>query len=437
VTGKQEYVRLCWGQQWAWREQEMPPERRSPSLIFTNTMDLADGVRTTEIPAAIRLVVGRHSALRSTFTAGTEGVPRSEVWPADAEAYAFEYFEDAAHGQQWLGESLDIRSAWPLRVAVFTSERGSARLGIAAHHIAADRYGFDLLCHELQVGLRAVAQRAEPELPSVDRQPADIAAFESSTSGTAVSERAIAHWLRYHEELGEVMSVLWAGSGQPSGSMHIAKTVSADASRRLSALAAAAHSSEEAVTVAAIAGVLAEFLGRSSVPMFMTSANRHLGGLRYSVCSVAQAGLARIRVADPRDLGRLIPAASSGFLAALKHAYYDGNALSGRQMAAGGSGFQLPVSPPSINVMRAGATAPQTELGEAGSGLEPEHGDGELFTRVEQIVRPCLGLNFHVRIAAGYVSIELRAGTHLLSAADCLALTASAVELILGLAAVG
>jgi hypothetical protein len=386
-------------------------------------MDLPDAVDRAAIRAAVRLVAARHAALRTTYTAVADGSPRQTVWPVEAEAYPLGHFDDAERGQLWLRESQDIRSAWPLRIAVLDRAPGPDLLGIAAHHIACDRYGFDLLCRELHAALHAVAGRTTPDLPAPSRQPADIAAFECSADGAAANERAVAHWIGHHEELSEELSMLGAGFDRPSDAMHVARATSDDAAKRLCALAAAARSSEAAVGIAAVAGTLAGYLGRSSVLMFMTSANRHLRGVKHSVCSLAQAGLVRIDVPDPRDLRRLIPAAGLGALTASRHAYYDGDVLADRQRAAGGAGHRLPVAPPSVNVMRMDDLAPPDR--------EPGGADGPLRTRVDQVGRPCIGLNFHVHLARSHLSIELRAGTHLLSAADSEMLVAGAMTSIL------
>jgi hypothetical protein len=257
------------------------------------------------------------------------------------------------------------------------------------------------------------------------RQPADIAAFESSAKGAAVNERAIAYWLSHNEELSEELIALGAGRDRTAGSMHVAQAISADAPNRLSRLAAAARSSQAAVAIAAVAGGLAEYLDRSSLLMFITSANRHLAGVKHTVCSLAQAGLIHIGVPDPRDLGRLIPATCKSTLTALQYAYYDEKCRTDRQRAAGGSGHRLLVSPPSVNVMRVDGSTHQLP-----PGWEPDGGTGQRLTRIGQVDRPCPGLNFHVQIAGSYTSIELRAGTQLLPAADCEALVAGAMDLI-------
>ena len=423
VIEEREQAKLCWGQRWSWQEQQLPPDRRSPTLVLTAEVDQPDPVDVTAIRAAIRLVVARHAAMRTTVTVGGDGLPRQEIWPVEAEEYSIEQFDDVAQGRQWLHEDFDIASAWPFRVGLLGSDRAQNVIGVAAHHVATDRYGLDLFCRELQAAVRAISRRQAPAAESPARQPADIAAFEASAAGAAVNERSIRYWLRHHEELSEQLGTLAARFDQPSDASHVAQTVSADARKRLSELAAAARAGEPAVAVAVVADTLADYLGRSSVIMFMISANRHLPGVRHSVCSLAQAGLVRIDVPEPRRVERLIPAASKGALTALHHAYYDPDVLSARQRAMGAGGHQPPVTPPSVNVMSA------DRLVRYPSGWIP--GGDAPSTRLEQVPRPCSGLNFHVTMTGSCLSIELRAGTHLLPAGDCEALVTAAMERIL------
>ena len=426
MTGERGQARLGWGQWWSWQEQQLPPRRRSPSLILTADVVLPATVGMTAIRDAVRLVVARHTALRTTFTIDEDGSPRQEVWPVEAEAYQLDQFDDVAEGRSWLRENLDPRSAWPWRVAVLGRGPEQTLVGIAAHHLAADRYGLDLFGRELEAAVHAVSRRQSLGTPEPARQPADIAAFEESAAGAAANEGSIRYWMSHEEELTEELSAIGSGSGRPSGAMHIARAVSADARLRISELAVAARVGEPAVAIAAVAGVLAEYLGRSSMLMFMTSANRHLPGVRHTVCSLAQAGLVRVDVPDPRRLERLIPAASKGALTALRYAYYDEDMLSVRRRAAGTGGHQRPVTPPSINVMQAGPSAAEQPPGSAA-----DDGPDRPVTRLHQVARPCSGLNFHVTSTESVLSIELRAGTHLLPAAECEALVAATMQRIL------
>ena len=51
---------LCWGQRWAWHEQQLPFGQRSPSIHLTQTMLLPDDVGAGAIRDALNRVITRH-----------------------------------------------------------------------------------------------------------------------------------------------------------------------------------------------------------------------------------------------------------------------------------------------------------------------------------------------------------------------------------------
>jgi Condensation domain len=405
---------LCWGQKWSWHEQQVPASRRNPGLVLRDVLDLPEGLDRDGIRAVLHLLLSRHTSLRTSFFRDLDGAPRQRTWPVSQEAYELEDFEDVPRCDAWLRQPLDILTGWPLRVAVLRPGDGPARLGIAVHHVAADMHGFRLLCEELREVAGAFARGAEPSLPPVGRQPVDIAEFERSPAGQALNERTIAYWLDQDESLGAVLDALRSRFDEPGDAMHVARVVSAGGRRRLADLAGATGSSEPTVAVAAVSCVLAGHLGRASFPMTMLVNNRHLRGLERSVASVAQSGLIRAGVPDPRDLASAIPEAWSGMLTAMQHARYDGDELSERMRSFDSGGLHVTAGPPSVNVVR--TASPRDEAPET--------------SWVGQVDQRCVSLYFHVRVSESHLAIELRAGTHLLTAAGSLALVTDAMNLM-------
>lgn len=177
--------------------------------------------------------------------------------------------------------------------------------------------------------------------------------------------------------------------------------------------------------VAAIACVLAAHLGCARVPMHMLVLSRDAPDLKRSVSSMAQGGLVCVSVPDPGGLEWVVPSAWSGTLAAMRHGRYDGNELSERLSSFDSGGRHLTVSPPSISIMR------DIPLPPLGPELQPaDDCNGPYVSFAGQVDRPCLGLNFHAQISGSNLSLELRAGTHLISQADCRRLVLAAIKLI-------
>jgi hypothetical protein len=329
--------------------------------------------------------------------------------------YELQDFDDAPRAREWLRRPLDILAGWPLRVAILRTGTEPPRLGITVHHIAADGYGFGILCEELRHVLGALARGEAPSLRPVGRQAADLAAFERSPAGRAANERAIAYWLGQNEQLEEVLDSLRSRFDEPSDVMHVARVVSAPGRRRAADLAEAAGSSQPVVAVAAIACVLAGHLRRDTFPMTTSVNNRHLPDLARSVCSVAQDGLVRAHVPDARDVGSAIPDAWSGMVGAIQHAYYDGDELSERMGAFDSGGPHTTAAPPSVNVVQVAG--------------EEQHAETSWVGAVDQ---RCVSLYFRARPSESHLTFELRAGSHLLSAGDSLVLVTEAMRLILG-----
>src|SRR5262249_22075910 len=159
---------------------------------------------------------------------------------------------------------MDVRSGWPVRAAVVRPDAGPARLGLAVHHLAADRLGFGVLWEELRHVVDAAGRGEAPALPPARRPPPGGAAVRRAPAGAAVSERAIAYWLEQDGVLGEVLDWLRRTFGEPGDTMHVARVVSGSGRRRLDELAAATGCSEASVAVAAVGCVLARHLGRAT-----------------------------------------------------------------------------------------------------------------------------------------------------------------------------
>jgi hypothetical protein len=426
TTGAQSGTRtpLCWGQQWSWAEQQRTATLRPSTLLLSHVMDLPDGVSVDTVCRAMRFVIARHASLRSTFEVGGAGQPQQVAWPVDEQRYELARI-DRDGSSEWSRREFDLTSEWPLRVALIGAGHGAHRLAMTAHHIATDRYGLDLLCAELSEAVRAFGLGTTPSLPPADWQPADIAAFERSPAGEAINEREMADRYRQKQSQRDYLGRLNTRVGEPGNEMHVARLVSTDAAARLAARASAVDRSAGIVVVAAVACVLARFLEQPVVPLAMVVSNRHLTHFRQTVCSVAGNGLTSIRVRDPDDLLNVIPDAWLGMVSAMRHGYF--NPADAREKAPphGDDGAPTLVRAPSLNVMKVESPAP-----EYGPSLTDEMDRRPSAEWSGKISRPCRGLNFHVTILDSCLVVELRAGTHLVTADICRHLAARVMETI-------
>lgn len=415
---------LCWGQQWSWHEQHLPEHKRAQGLLLSHVMAMPAGATVANVRDAIQLAVSRHASLRSTVAVDGQGRPRQAEMSADLAMYEFEQFEDKATCLTWLRRQFAIESSWPFRAGVIHTPT-RMYLGMAIHHIAADLEGFRILWVEIHKIVSAFIEGVPPSLQPVIGQPVDLATAEQSPAGMAQNKRAIAYWLRCDDQVGEVLDDL-RRRGRPADAMHVASVYSGEVLPRLRALGGTS-AGEGAVATAAISCVLSQYLGRTSVPLSVIVANRHLPGIGDTVCSVAQSGLFAIGVRDPRDLEGTIPAAWSGTLVAARYGHYDGDELFERMTSFDSGGRHATAAPPSINISRTAIVTSDV------ADHQRLHDERRAFTTwVGQVDRPRMGLSFLARISDSCLCIELRVGTHLVSQDDCVALAVGAMQLIHG-----
>lgn len=412
---------LCWGQQWPWNEQQRPAERHSPTLLLEGRLEFPDlDLGLADVRSALRTLVERHQSLRTTF--GIEGGrPAQFLWPPDADMFELVDAGDRLDDADPTHTALDIGKRWPLRI--FFGRTGSTGTGlrVIVHHIAADRFGFDMLAMDLRAIIEASARGEAPDLPPAGRQPLELAAFERSAKGRAVNERAMRHWLNRRDDLETVLGRMRAGFDEPDHSMHVFRASSKTAAAAFERVAAAKHASRAAVAVAAVSRTLARALGNGTVPMYMLVHNRHLPGLKRSVASVVQAGLVAVDAEPDRPFADTVPAAMRAVLAAMRHAHYDGADLTALTADFEGFAVDSAVSIPSIDFIY-GAAPPATET-EA-----EETRDGHLLLQRWARHRPCLGPNFHFYSTDDDLTIELRVGFHLMSEDGGWALLSSVLD---------
>ncbi|AVT32046.1 hypothetical protein C6361_24090 [Plantactinospora sp. BC1] len=412
---------LCWGQRWSWHQQQLPPGRRAPTLLFRRMIRIPDGVGPELARRAVTLAVTRHSSLRSTFFVH-DGQPCQQVWSADGARWEFREFDGRTGCESWLAGDIDIEAGWPIRAALAGSAPGGTWLGVAVHHIATDLYGFNLLCTELGTAVRAYLAGGEPTLPPVGRHAVEIAEYEASPQGVATSARTIAYWQRHADEMAKVISTMTRGGAErPADALHVARTTADVGGDHLDTIARGRG--RGAVLLGAVAISLARFLGCARVPMMLLVPNRHLPGVKHSVCALAQAGLCVVEVRPHDSLHAVVGRAWSALVRAQAYGYCDHDELTERMTPAQVGEHGYVVTPPGVNVMQAAAVDDPR--------LVPATADAFPTVAVHTLDRPCLGTNFHLAVSESTLTVELRAGVHLLSAEDCRDLVSATVRSIL------
>lgn len=179
---------------------QMNPDSASYNVAFIARF--TGGFDSATLHRAIQSLVGRHPALRTTFSrVGTDDTAGSQTvhgWlePDFAELDA----------RRWTGEQLDeaVRIAHrrpfdlangPLiRVRVYQTAPGEAVVLLALHHVVCDFWSLDLIVAELEELYRAEAEQRPAELPGRNVPYSNFVAHQSGLIAGPKGSRARTYW---------------------------------------------------------------------------------------------------------------------------------------------------------------------------------------------------------------------------------------------------
>lgn len=205
-------VPLMWSQEHYWYGRYARPRVNTRIPV---TWRLPYGRTHAHVTSAVRALVHRHPALRTTFPAGEDGRPVQRVHPPEASALtAVEPLvarspEELGHVVARLtARDLDPEREHPARYAHVTGDGTAGHLVAVFHHIAVDAASIEQLWREftesLGVGGRGhpeadtwperPEQPQRPERPESDAwTPVDQARLDHSPEQSAYRSRAAAH----------------------------------------------------------------------------------------------------------------------------------------------------------------------------------------------------------------------------------------------------
>jgi hypothetical protein len=319
---------LTWAQREIWDMYELT----RPHHAYFNLMRLFSvppGRTVDDALTAVRLLVERYEALRTTVHSGPDGEPVQRV--AATGVCEVEIFDVAPAEAGPVAEEVATLyvghpfadDEWPARLAVVAAAGRAAYVVLAASHLAIDRTGLDVLSPVL-TGLLADPGR---DFGPAGRQPLDQVAFEESPRGRRTAERAVAYWRRH---LTTVPPLLFDGAGtapaaRPWPAAGMESVAAATAAR---VLAGRHRASVSGVVLAAAAALLAARTRRPDVAMQIIIGNRFSLDVRGMVGTCVQAGLFRVAVGTGSFDG-LVGRSWSAMLQANRHAQFPPPAVRG------------------------------------------------------------------------------------------------------------
>jgi hypothetical protein len=217
----------------------------------------------------------------------------------------------------------DLRTEWPIRMAVVRDGDSCAHLVVLMHHLALDAGGAEIMLREV-----AVLETAEP----VGMQPLDQAAWQTSEAGRRHNDRVLRHFAQTLSILQEAPSsaVGSASLGQVRQTGHprhwAGRLTSPALPDAVATVSARTGVDDSAVLTAAVGIAVAQLTGTSQVLLRPRVGNRFRPALADVVCFVAQSGLLVLDLAGT-TYDEAMARARGAMMAAVKNAYFDPDSL--------------------------------------------------------------------------------------------------------------
>ncbi len=184
-------------QQRLWFLDQLEPGSSAYNLAWC--LRLTGELDRTSLEAAVRALVTRHEALRSTFVAD-RGEPKQCIVDEFSLGVTYSSLPDAtpAEVQAQLNElardsfALDIGPL--MRVSVITTGLHEQVLLIVIHHIIADGWSLSVLFNELAMAYNAFRIGEVPSWPALPIQYADYAVWQRARLTGAELNRQVEYW---------------------------------------------------------------------------------------------------------------------------------------------------------------------------------------------------------------------------------------------------
>ncbi|MGA6204437.1 amino acid adenylation domain-containing protein [Nocardia testacea] len=278
-----------------------------------------DGILDIEaLQAALFDVLERHESLRTTFPESGEG-PYQRIHPAADAGLTLEVIAaDSARitgvAAEFVSRPFDLRTEFPVRVALYGLDEDRHVLVLVLHHICGDGWSVAPLARDLTTAVEARVAGRAPQWTPLPVQYADFALWqrellgEESDPGSALS-RQIAHW---RAELAGLPDQLDLPLDRPrparrsTGGGRVSFTIPAGTRRAAAELAATRGASMFMVVHAALATLLARLCGSTDIVIGTPIAGRTDPALDELVGMFVNTLVLRTEVDPGADFDRML-----------------------------------------------------------------------------------------------------------------------------------
>jgi hypothetical protein len=328
---------LSWGQRNIW----IPIRRHHTSLPIGGVCTLLAGVTIGDVAAELRLLMGRHQALRTRVEFDPAADRRARQVLSRSGEIPLEIVGSGVAGhdpvraaeavrRRYAETEFDYPNEWPVRWAVITHDGVPTHLVSVICHLSIDGFGVVAMLTGLlrrgedriglTAGLSASANGGPAQQGERALEPLEQARWQASPAGQRVSGRALRYWERL---MSSVPARRFRDGGDPRQPRHWVGTLDSPAAfLATQAVAGRLGLSSSAVLFAAYAVAFARATGSNPVLAQILLSNRFRPGLGQTVSPVTQPGLVALDVAGA-TFDETVVNAWRATVKSSMHAYYD------------------------------------------------------------------------------------------------------------------
>ncbi|WP_411103297.1 condensation domain-containing protein [Streptomyces sp. cmx-4-9] len=284
------------------------------------------GTSLDAVVDALRALVVRHEALRTTFPPGPDPVPHEQVVSAEGEftlavldhahfpPEPARYAESVARGARAGRFRLDRE--FPLRITLLTLDGAPAYLTLASSHAVTDSSALAVLRGEFH------ALVSGAELPALTAlAPLDLAAAENTPTGQRKSQASLRYWERVLRTAPQAMFAE-PRARATDGRVPQLTLRSRQGARALAEAARRTGSPASTVLLTAWCTLVAHRAGQTSCVAAAPTSNRFLPRLARSVNTLSQDALLHLDVRGP-SFDVVLRKAWGAALDAYRHSQFD------------------------------------------------------------------------------------------------------------------
>jgi len=314
---------MTWAQLGIWKTMVATGQ----SMNIGGTVPVAPGTTVEDMVKLLRVLVGRHQALRTRLRHRPDGPPQLVV--CDAGEVPLEIVDVTAHAEpdpetaagalrrRYETDPFDYETEWPVRLGLVRLDGILTHMVLIYCHVAVDGFGIDAVVRDLP-------NLDNPSAPVSGLTPLEMTAKQHTPAGKRQGEKSLRYW---EQHLRAIPALRFGTSDDPREPRYWELTRRSPAMHL--AMQAIAHRTGAGVgyiLLAAYAVGLARRTGINPSMAQLVVSNRFRPGCGDSVSQLAQLSICVIDVADT-TFDEVVARAWNAATNAYMHGYYDPLAL--------------------------------------------------------------------------------------------------------------